>query len=191
MITATRLLPFLYPMQSHEVTHEPVAAVAVVHARLPVESILLIRRATNPNDPWSGHWSFPGGRRDASDSDLIETALRELREECSIALDRSMLTRVLPHSSAGQRVGRFVTVAPFVFGVEEQMEATLDPDEAEDYLWTPVDVLADLSQHRWQPVPGLPEDRTFPALELKGVPLWGFTYRVACEWLGIEIPAES
>lgn len=73
------------------------AAVAVLLAKHPVESILLIRRATNPADPWSGHWSFPGGRRDVSDPDLVTTALRELNEECGILLDRTQLTRELPH----------------------------------------------------------------------------------------------
>src|SRR5215472_6528479 len=46
----------------------PEAAVAIVHARgapsgSDAESVLLIRRTERPNDPWSGHWSFPGGRR--------------------------------------------------------------------------------------------------------------------------------
>jgi 8-oxo-dGTP pyrophosphatase MutT (NUDIX family) len=167
------------------------AAVAVLHARLPVESILLIRRAENPSDPWSGHWSFPGGRREASDGDLVDTALRELREECSILLNRNALSRSLPYSVAGRRVGRFVSVAPFVFHLEEQVEATLDTTEASDYLWTPVETIADRSLHRWQTVPGVPDGRLFPAVDLKGIPLWGFTYRVLCECLGVEIPAES
>ena len=167
------------------------AAVAIVHARAPVESILLIRRATNPNDPWSGHWSFPGGRRDPEDPDLLATALRELREECSIELHRSSLVQALPPAMAGRMVGRFLTVAPFVFDVEDQLEARLNQTEAVDYLWTPVQLLADISLHRWQTVPGIPPERLFPALDLQGTPLWGFTYRVMCEWLGITIPAEN
>ncbi len=175
-------------MQESVDAKSPAAAVALLHARLPVESILLIRRADNPRDPWSGHWSFPGGRRDDEDEDLLDTALRELREECSIALDRGSLTKPMPYSQAGHRSGRLITVAPFVFQIEQQIEATLDTREAADYLWTPVDTLADISRHRWQAVPGIPAERTFPAVDLNGVPLWGFTYRVICEWLGIEIP---
>ena len=43
--------------------------------------ILLIRRAERKGDPWSGHMAFPGGREDARDESLLETALRETREE--------------------------------------------------------------------------------------------------------------
>ena len=170
--------------------HRIAAAVAVLHARQPVESVLLIRRATNPNDPWSGHWSFPGGRVDAADEDLVATALRELREECSIELAREALQQPLPLSVAGRRVGKFITVAPFLFSLESQLPASVDTREAVEHLWTPVSLLADRSRHRWGPVPGVPEERQFPSVALKGVPLWGFTYRVLCAWLGIEEPPQ-
>jgi hypothetical protein len=29
----------------------------------------------------------------------------------------------------------------------------------------------------------MPADHQFPAMDLKGVPLWGFTYRLLREWL--------
>jgi len=61
---------------------EPQAAVAIVSARQPRESVLLIRRSERGDDPRSGHWSFPGGRRDPEDPDLLHTALRELEGEC-------------------------------------------------------------------------------------------------------------
>ena len=39
--------------------------------------ILLIKRALHDTDPWSGHVALPGGRRDDTDADLLETAVRE------------------------------------------------------------------------------------------------------------------
>jgi 8-oxo-dGTP pyrophosphatase MutT (NUDIX family) len=50
---------------------EPDAAVAIVHARGAADSVLLIRRAEREADPWSGHWSFPGGRREPEDRDPV------------------------------------------------------------------------------------------------------------------------
>lgn len=166
------------------------AAVAVLLAKHPVESILLIRRATNPTDPWSGHWSFPGGRRDVSDPDLLTTALRELQEECGILLDPDQLTRELPPSYAGKSAGNTIGVAPYLFEIIEQMETTLNPAEAEDHVWIPVALLADRSRHRWQRIPGFANPTMFPAIDLKGTPLWGFTYRVLCDLLGIGMPTK-
>ena len=170
----------------------PEAAVAVLHARHPVESILLIRRATNPADPWSGHWSFPGGHREPEDADLLETALRELREECAILLGREHLARSIEPSYAGRRLGATIAVAPFLFHLADQPPVLLNASEAAGHLWVPVALLADRSRHRWQTIPSLPDGgAAFPAIDLKGAPLWGFTYRVVCEVLGIEPPQQT
>jgi 8-oxo-dGTP diphosphatase len=169
----------------------PEASVALLHAREPEESILLIRRATNPNDPWSGHWSFPGGHRDEADADLLDTALRELQEECGVILSRDDLHRALPSMTAGGRVGRTIVVSPFVFDIPSILPVTLAESEAVEALWTPVRILSDLSLHKHLAVPGLPADMRFPAVELNGVPLWGFTYRVVCQWIGVEIPLDA
>ena len=45
------------------------------------QKILMIQRAHNPQDFWSGHMAFPGGRYEAGDLSLCHTAQRECREE--------------------------------------------------------------------------------------------------------------
>lgn len=167
---------------------EPQAAVALVHAQLPEESILILRRTRNERDPWSGHWAFPGGRRDAVDRDLLDTALRELREEVGIVLERGQMTERLPDSDAGRRVGRVVRVAAFAFRVPEPLPFTLQASEAEEAVWMPVARVLDLTHHRVQAVPGLPPEMLFPSIDVGGVPLWGFTYRMICRWLRVEPP---
>jgi 8-oxo-dGTP pyrophosphatase MutT (NUDIX family) len=165
---------------------EPEAAVAMVHTAAPEESILLIRRAERAGDPWSGHWSFPGGGRSPEDPDLLRTALRELEEECGIRLGREHLETALPPTLAGRTVGRFVLVAPFLFRVAAQLPVVLEPREAVEALWAPLSLLRDPARHCLRPVPGQPEDREFPAIELSSVPLWGFTYRLIADWLGLR-----
>ncbi len=173
---------------------EPEAAVAIVHAQAPEESVLLIRRTERAEDPWSGHWSFPGGRRDREDRDLLDTALRELEEECGIRLKREQMELALPLTNAGRRLGHQVLVAPFLFRVTEALRTNLDPNEAAEALWIPLQWLRDPAKHSLLPVPRLPKEMAFPAIELGGTPLWGFTYRVITEWLGLHAqqhPIES
>ncbi|MBL8233502.1 MAG: CoA pyrophosphatase [Bryobacterales bacterium] len=168
-------------------TFAPRAAVAVVHALGPQESVLLIRRASRSDDPWSGQWSFPGGRRDPQDVDLLDTARRELQEECALALSREQCLRALKVTHAGRSSGRLVAVAPYLFQVEEPLATTVDQREAESATWLPLSVLHDPSQHQIHTGPGVPPGMRVPGIALDGVPLWGFTYRVLCSWLGIAV----
>jgi ADP-ribose pyrophosphatase YjhB (NUDIX family) len=165
---------------------DPEAAVAIVRARAPEESILLIRRAERASDPWSGHWSLPGGRRDPQDRDLLHTALRELAEECSILLTPEQLEVALPASSVGRLLGPRMLVAPFVFSVDYELPAIADAEEAAEAIWLPVRVLRDPSRHAIQSVPGMPPEMQFPGIDLNGVPLWGFTYKLVTNWLGVK-----
>jgi 8-oxo-dGTP pyrophosphatase MutT (NUDIX family) len=164
---------------------EPEAAVAIVRAILPKESVLLIRRSERPDDSWSGHWSFPGGRRDPGDSDLLHTALRELEEECGVSLGREQCEAELPPVLARRRAKPFVLVAPFVFGIDGELPTVVDHREAVEALWMPLSTWRDPASHTLRAVPGLPEDWLFPAIDLNGLPLWGFTYRLAADWLGL------
>ncbi len=164
---------------------EPEAAVAILRTRGPDPAILLMRRAEREGDAWSGHWSLPGGRREESDADLLETALRELHEECGIRLSREQAGAALPPMLARRRAGPFLLVAPFVFDVETELPAMLDPREAAGSLWIPRRTLLDPAQHAFQRAPGLPAGMWFPAIALPGAPLWGFTYRLLVDWLEI------
>lgn len=177
-------------MSPETIVTEPEAAVAIVRTRGRNESILFIRRSEREEDSWSGHWSFPGGRRDPEDPDPLHTALRELEEECGIRLSREHMETALPTVVARRRTGPFLLVAPFVFGVDGELPTVLDPREAVAAVWIPRSLLCDPAQHCLRPVPHRPDEMLFPAIDLNGVPLWGFTYRLLTDWLdrGSEDP---
>ena len=169
---------------------EPEAAVAIVHARGPVEAVLLMRRAEREGDSWSGHWSCPGGRRDPLDPDILHTALRELEEECGIRLRRADLETALPPRIARRPEPPYLLVAPFVFRVDRHLPTTLQALEAVEAMWVPLSLLRDPARHAMQSVPGRPPEMRFAAVVLNGTPLWGFTYRLLMDWLDVPV-AES
>ena len=127
-------------------SEEPRAAVAAIlrepHAAASAE-LFFIRRAEQPNDPWSGHVAFPGGRREAIDKSLLETAIRETREEVGIELDLSECIARLPDVQAftKSKRGRLV-VSVFVFVVKRDVEVVPQSSEVATTLWVPLATLA-------------------------------------------------
>lgn len=102
--------------------------------------ILFIRRAEHPNDLWSGHMAFPGGRRNPSDADLLSTAIRETHEEVGIDLrtDGRLIAQLdeLPAMARGERLG--LSITPFVFELTQDKALVLDTTEVAEALWTPL-----------------------------------------------------
>jgi 8-oxo-dGTP pyrophosphatase MutT (NUDIX family) len=164
---------------------ESEAAVAIVRNCLPPESVLLMRRSVRQSDSWSGHWSFPGGRRETSDADPLHTALRELEEECGVRLRREDMDAQLPTREARRRTGPWVSVTPFLFRAPGELPAAPDGRESVETTWVPLGRLRDPASHLLLPIPGMPPEWRFPAVPLGAAPLWGFTYRLITDWLGI------
>jgi 8-oxo-dGTP diphosphatase len=158
------------------------AAVAIVRA-IEGDSLLLLRRRDSERDHWSGHWCFPGGRRHPEDADLLATALRELREECALELSREALTGELPVGRAGGAT-KYVLVKPFVLSLPAPVAIVPHEAEMQESRWLPVAELRDESRHAMRAVPG--HDAPVASFDLPPVPLWGFTYRLACEVAGIS-----
>jgi 8-oxo-dGTP diphosphatase len=159
------------------------AAVAIIRAKTPIPHLLILRRAVNPADPWSGHFAFPGGRRDPEDLDLLETCIRETREECGLELTRADRVAELPPTKAGNALGKPVKVVPFVFEIPTRGSLRLDPVECAGAHWVPEDYLRDPANRAF--ITPLPDpERRFPAIVLDGGHVWGFTYKVLVELLG-------
>lgn len=153
--------------------------------------LLMIRRAENEGDHWSGHIAFPGGRIDASDEGPRAAAEREVREEVGIAL------------RPGERFGRLddlrgssqaILVSGFVYGLQEVPRIVLSHEVAE-VLWMKLSDLLD---------PARQVERTFRyrehRLELPAIRvleedepvLWGLSYRfleLFMRLIGRPIPA--
>ncbi len=182
--TAEELRKVLLPVTLAEAELEARPASAVLVLLQPTAGgldVLLGRRVRRPGDPWSGQISFPGGHHHADDPSLLETALRETREE--VNLDLNGRAEVLGHLAP--RVPGNVPdllVVPFVALAAVPLNPRPGP-EMEETFWAP---LADLPASWGRTiVPTRVGELRVPAFLWNGRVIWGLTYRILEELLVI------
>ena len=171
-------------VDSGEVTpDDPRAAVAAIlrepHGAESAE-LFFIRRAEQPGDPWSGHVAFPGGRREPEDKNLLETAIRETREEVGIELGIEDCVARLPDVPAFTRAknGRRLVVSVFVFVLKREVEVVPQSSEVATTLWVPLAMLADnIGKATFElDYDGTKYDLPYVYLAPNDHRLWGMTY---------------
>lgn len=158
----------------------PQAAVALIRTRGQDPEYLLLRRAANPQDPWSGHFALPGGRWEKGDKDLLETCIRETFEETGIVLEPGHLVRPLAMAVAGVHMGRPMEVAPFLFELPEKPVLALASLEIAEFHWLAQSYLRDPANRLHAAMSLSHPDLTFPCIRVgtgDGA-IWGFTYGV-------------
>ncbi len=149
--------------------------------------VLAIRRADSTRDPWSGQMALPGGSLDESDAGLMAAAVREAREETGLRLDVEgrPLGRIEPMRPLGVRLP-VITIWPFVFRSDPAARARIASPEVASVHWFPVNALNDTSNRGSyayrDPSLGV---RMFPSIRLEGQVIWGLTYRILTQFLGV------
>lgn len=140
--------------------------------------VLFIERARHPEDPWSGHMAFPGGRVDPDDPDPRHAAERETREEVGLDLGRAHCLGRLDDMEGHNAAAHQLVISGWVYLVQDPPE--LAPNhEVEMAFWFP---LASLHEPRRQTVYPLSRAglRNLPGI-LVGEPerhiVWGLTHR--------------
>lgn len=144
----------------------PRAAVAIVIAES--KKVLMFRRATYQNDPWSGHMAFPGGKREDIDIDLLSTARRESHEELGLSLPaEGIRLNDLHHQK--------LIVSAFVFFVDE-VPSVIPNKEVDSVYWIE---LTELFHPRYRSVfrPSFQPNKDFPIVNLPNIStgIWGIS----------------
>jgi 8-oxo-dGTP pyrophosphatase MutT (NUDIX family) len=145
--------------------------------------LLFIKRAEYPGDPWSGQVAFPGGREEPGDKSLLETAIRETREETGIDLEREGRILGTLDDLRPQTIKLpAVVVRPFV-AVVARDEPLLLSAEAALAFWIPLDALS--IEDAWRDTPvfarGIQINRR--AFHHEGHVVWGMTERILGQFL--------
>ncbi len=163
------------------------AAVTVLFAeREDAPSMLLIRRAAHTGNHRT-EWAFPGGVAEAEDKDLLDTALRETKEE--LGVDPSYIE----HWGGLPRVvtGTGYEVWPFTGRLHDDATITPEPREVDDYTFVPVSVLLDEANRRHITLVRRGHTRNWDAIAYEGRIIWGATARIINQTLAILYPKQS
>ncbi|MHB8567767.1 MAG: NUDIX hydrolase [Nitrososphaerales archaeon] len=141
--------------------------------------ILVIKRETRENDPWSGHMAFPGGHYEESDEMVLTTAIREALEETGIDLRNcsmlGTLDEVIP-------TNRAIRVTPYVVLAPESTSVNIDGNEVAGYFWIPISFFRNLENSRPYILERL-GTRVPSFLFKEKYVIWGMTHRMIADFL--------
>ena len=165
-------------MDVHGRTDSAVLAPLFLDSAGALHAVFTRRRDDLKRHP--GEISFPGGRRDPEDADLLDTALREAEEEIGLSRDRVEILGALPPTPT------FVTnyaIYPFVGLIEPGFEWVIGETEGAEVLELPLETLRAAYAERRLVRKGIPF-RT-PTYEVDGHLIWGATGRILDQLLGL------
>lgn len=140
--------------------------------------LLFIKRATNPNDNWSGQIAFPGGKVEPGDDSVFAACLRETREEVGHDLRKDSILGALDDLQ-GRKRGHLLAfyIRPFIFYDEHKPNLRLSLNEVETTYWVPLDYLADEKNQTTYHFQHEEMDLKLPGIQFPdGNILWGLTY---------------
>ncbi len=148
--------------------------------------VLFIRRSENRKDRHSGQVAFPGGSQEHSDNSLVETALRETREEVGINADNiKVLSTLKPYKTIS-----FFKVTPVVGLLSWPCTMNLQETEVARAFTIPLAWLQDESnfelRERRTPSGEIDTSRRYPVVyfrEYDGETLWGASARMTLNFI--------
>lgn len=157
--------------------HKPAAVLIPIQERQDGDYLVLTKRADHLRTH-KGQIAFPGGRVDAHDADVVETALRESREEIGIDPARVRILGRLDEFTAGYGL----VVTPVVGVIPAHCEFRLDPAETTAVASVPISTLLEppnFTMNGYLSPGGHPSYHFY----VNGWDVWGVTARIIVQFL--------
>lgn len=161
------------PVIPNDETFEPTSVFLLVFFKDNLPFILAILKSDTPGYPWRNQVALPGGHMDKTDTNLLETAYRELKEEIGIEKDHVELIGSMGHF---QTIGHKDIEVFMGFWNCYRDTITYDSKEISKILEIPIETLLKkhLSSLFCGHIPGI-EKLLYPFEE---VVIWGVTARI-------------
>lgn len=137
--------------------------------------LVLIRRTSGGSH--SGHLAFPGGKHDAGDNSMLDTALREAWEEVGIPANR---IEILAHLPPTQTRNSGFRVYPFIGRVIQPVEWKRNEREVAEIMELSLRELmdAEVPDEDADASTAAPDPRRVPYYRVGEYRLWGLTFRI-------------
>jgi 8-oxo-dGTP pyrophosphatase MutT (NUDIX family) len=162
------------------------AAVAVCFVGTGTEAqVLMIHRAEHENDPWSGHMAFPGGKQDHGDKTVLNTAIRETKEEVGIDLKAhgQFIGQLQPIQAmkSGQKLPMFIS--PHIFHMEKPHPITIEESEVQNGFYIPLSFFLDAQNLKTGDFTTFHGPIDLPYFDFHAQKIWGLSFYILRELL--------
>jgi 8-oxo-dGTP pyrophosphatase MutT (NUDIX family) len=143
---------------------------AVLIPILKNEKRILFTQRTQTVKHHKGQISFPGGRFDKSDGAIMNTALRETKEEVGIGKeDITLIGRLNPMTTTSRYY-----VIPFVGLLEDNVQVSINTLEVEHCFFASIEELMDPENY----LKGNFDGWNLPYYRYRGYKIWGITGQI-------------
>jgi len=139
------------------------------------EHYILFTKRTDDVEYHKGQISFPGGKRDEHDDNLLVTALRESFEEIGLNPEAAEILGELDEEKTV--ISNFI-VSPFVALIPHPYQFKINDKEVKELVEVPISALLDRANFREEVV--VDDGQTFPAYSYHygDQVIWGATARI-------------
>ena len=159
-----------------------IAAVLILFYMNKKEVELVMIKRSRDGGVHSGQIAFPGGRREKTDTDIIETALRETFEETGIKQEQ---VNILGQLSEIYIPPSNFHVTPVVGYLNVQPEFLPDPKEVDEVLRMNLEELLDEKAVQLKSLEIMDTQIEVPCYYVNGHIIWGATAMIISELLEV------